>query len=103
MKNKHLIIILSALLIFCIVANFVTNIINKKNLYPLTTVVVAVSPANDTVTVKDFNGNLWQFKGTEDWEVDTIASCIMDSKGTPLIKDDEIIKVHYNGWFQGWE
>lgn len=69
-----------------------------KNFYSMTTEVIQVSRANDTVTVKDFNGNLWQFKGSEDWYAGEICSCIMDNKGTPEIKDDEIIKVHYDGW-----
>lgn len=75
----------------------------KKNLYPLTTVVYNISEATDTVTVEDYNGNLWQFKGVEDWNLDDICTCIMDSKGTLLIKDDEIVKVRYNGWFEGWK
>ncbi len=75
----------------------------KENLYPLTTEVYDISEATDTVTVIDYNGNLWQFKGVEDWNLEDICTCIMDSKGTDLIKDDEIVKVRYNGWFEGWQ
>lgn len=75
---------------------------HDKNLYGMTAVVTHISEATDTVTIQDFNGNLWQFKGVEDWEVGDVASCIMDSKGTTLIKDDEIVKVKYSGYFQGW-
>ena len=85
------------LTIFCIIL-----INNSRRLYGMTTVVTHVSYDTDTVTVRDFNGNLWQFKDTEDWSVDDVATCIMDNKGTTLIKDDEILKVRYNGYFEGW-
>lgn len=75
---------------------------NKPQTYPMMTVVVDISRANDNVTVKDFNGNLWQFKGCEDWMIGDICSCIMDNKGTEEIKDDEIIDIKYDGWLEGW-
>lgn len=93
-----LIFITGILMLSCILMNN-----EKKNLYPLTTVVYNISEATDTVTVEDYNGNLWQFKGVEDWNLNDICSCLMDSKGTMLIKDDEIVKVRYNGWFEGWK
>lgn len=90
-------VLLSDLATFCLTTK------KTKNLYAMTTVVYAVSDANDTVTVKDFNGNLWQFKGAEDWEINDICSCVMDNKGTTYIKDDEIIKVKYSGYLEGWK
>lgn len=74
----------------------------SKDMYAMTTKVVRVSRANDTVTVKDFNGNYWQFKGVEDWYVGDICSCIMDNNGTEEITDDEIISTHYDGWVERW-
>ena len=74
----------------------------SNNLYGLTTVVVDVSKANDRVTCQDFNGNLWQFEGVEDWFVNDIATFVMDDKGTKEIKDDEIVDVRYGGYFEGW-
>ena len=76
--------------------------IQRSNWYGMTAVVTHVSQANDTVTIKDFNGNLWQFKGAEDWSVDDVVACIMDNKGTELIKDDAIVSVRYSGYFEGW-
>lgn len=76
--------------------------VKKKNIYGMTAVVTNVSQATNTVTIEDFNGNLWQFKGIEDWTIDDIASCVMDNKGTIEIKDDEIISVHYSGYWKGW-
>ena len=54
------------------------------------------------MTVEDFNGNLWQFDGAEDWVEGDICTLIMNSKGTEEIKDDTIISVHYSGYFEGW-
>lgn len=73
-----------------------------SNSYGLTTVVVNVSEANNKVTCQDFNGNLWQFEGTEDWCVNDIATFVMNDKGTDKIEDDEIINIRYNGYFEGW-
>jgi len=81
---------------------FGINYHNTKNLYGMTAVVTHVSQATDTVTIEDFNGNLWQFKGAEDWAIDDVVSCIMDNRGTALIKDDYIVKVQYSGYFEGW-
>jgi len=71
--------------------------------YPMTTVVTHVSRTTNTVTVQDFNGNLWQFKGVEDWDIGDICSCIMSDNGTELIDDDKIVKVKYDGRFSGWK
>ena len=73
---------------------------SKGELYPQTTIVVKVY--NDVVTLQDFNGNLWEFTGAEDWQVGDICSCIMNNNGTENIFDDEIIKVEYDGYFPIW-
>ena len=81
---------------------FGINYRNTKNLYGMTAIVTHVSEATNTVTIQDFNGNLWQFKGVADWAVDDVVSCIMDNRHTAFIKDDVIVKVRYNGYFEGW-
>lgn len=68
-----------------------------EDLYAQTATVVEIHPANDTVTVRDYNGNLWQFYGTDDWHVGDICSLIFDSKGTEEIKDDVIVSARYSG------
>ena len=79
------------------------NECKNENIYPMTSVVVDVSEATDTVTVKDYNGNLWQFKGVEDWEIDDIATLLMNDNGTEEIKDDFIsAPPRYNGRFENW-
>lgn len=73
-----------------------------ETLYPMTTVVTEVNHETDTVIITDFNGFEWQFVGTEDWSKGDVCSCIMSDNGTPLIFDDEIIKVKYDGWIDGF-
>ena len=75
---------------------------NKTELYPITTVVYNLDRENDLVTVKDANGNLWQFEGCEDWEINDICSMLMDDCGTTTIYDDEIVMVRYNGTTEGF-
>lgn len=70
--------------------------------YPLTTRVVEVDEEADLVTCEDFNGNLWEFEGCEDWQDGDICSLLMNSKGTEKIYDDEIVLAQYNGTFEGW-
>lgn len=69
-----------------------------KSYYALTTVVEKVDRKKDIVTCMDFNGNLWEFYGTEDWQKDDIASLLMYDNGTPDIYDDIIVKSYYDGW-----
>lgn len=70
---------------------------NSKKEYPQTMTVVQIDIATDTVTCEDLTGNLWQFKGVEDWQEGDTVSMIMNNKGTEEIFDDEIIKIEYNG------
>ena len=65
--------------------------------YPMAVTVVDISEALDVVTVKDSNENLWQFHGVEDYMVGDVVACIVDTNGTPEIKDDVIIQTRYNG------
>lgn len=87
---------------------FTTNIsaepaqtVEAENLYPMTTIVVEVNEEEDTVSVVDFNGEEWTFEGAEEWNKGDIASMIMDTKGTEIIYDDEIVSVKYDGWLDG--
>lgn len=66
--------------------------------YALTAKVVETDEENDIVTCEDFNGNLWQFYGVEDWEVGDCASLLMNSKGTEKIFDDEIMGARFSAW-----
>lgn len=70
---------------------------NSKKEYPQTMTIVQVDIATDTVTCEDATGNLWQFKGVEDWQVNDTVSMIMNDNGTEEIFDDEIVKIKYNG------
>lgn len=65
--------------------------------YPMAAVVVDISEALDVVTIKDANENLWQFHEIEDYMVGDVVACIVDTNGTPEIKDDVIIQTRYNG------
>ena len=89
-----------------IIAIIIATIMNltpaTENLYPMTAVVTVVDYETDIVTMRDFNGNLWQFEGCEDWSKNDVVACIMNDKGTPIIFDDEIINLHYEEWLEGW-
>lgn len=67
----------------------------EGNIYPLLTTVTEVDRDKDLVTVEDNNGFIWQFEGADDWEEGDLCNCLMDSKGTEKIFDDEIIMTRY--------
>ena len=74
----------------------------QTSVYPLTTKVVMVDYPTDVVWCEDFNGNIWEFYGCEDWCVNDIASLLINDNGTENIYDDEIMSAKYNGTFEGW-
>ena len=67
----------------------------ETKVYPLLTTVTEVDRDKDLVTVKDNNGFIWQFEGADDWEEGDLCNCLMNSKGTEKIFDDEIIMTKY--------
>jgi hypothetical protein len=74
----------------------------EETFYALTTKVVMIDYTTDIVWCEDYNGNIWEFYGCEDWAIDDIASLLMNDKGTENIEDDEIMSARYNGTFEGW-
>lgn len=72
--------------------------INKKTLYAETMRVTKVNYKKDLVYISTSTGHIYSFKGTEDWRKGDFCSCIMDSRGTPKVKDDVILSVKYCGF-----
>lgn len=72
-----------------------------KDLYPLTGIVTEVKHIEDLdlVTMTCANGNQfsWYTDSTDDWYINDLASCIMNSNGTDEVYDDEIVDAHYVG------
>ena len=100
--KKFAIIVLVIVLASTLCGVLMNQLLNPANTYALTTEVVELDRKNDIVVCEDFNGNLWEFYGCEDWQIDDIASLLMDNNGTPTIYDDEIVSARYNGTFEGW-
>jgi len=70
----------------------------ERNTYALTAKVVEIDRERDIVTCEDYNGNLWEFFGCEDWEINDCASLLMDNRGTESVHDDTITHARYSGW-----
>lgn len=78
------------------------------NLYPLTGIITEieydVEPEVDLVTITCSNGNMFSwYADAGDYEVNDLASCIMDSKGTKYVYDDEVLLAHYAGGLKHFE
>ena len=80
----------------------IEGISTLDNLYPLTGIVTEieydVEPEVDLVTITCSNGNMFSwYADTGNYEINDLASCIMDSKGTKYVDDDEVLLAHYAG------
>ena len=106
-KAKYIALcVVTALLTLAVIGGLITLVVLSEkpvaDSYALTTKVVELDHENDVVVCEDFNGNLWEFYGCEDWQINDVASLLMNDNGTPTIYDDEIVSARYNGTFEGW-
>lgn len=75
----------------------------KTDIYPLCGIVTEIEyeviPGNDLVIFTCANGNEFGFYApiSDGWEIYDLAACIMDSNGTDLVYDDEVIAAEYAG------
>ena len=65
------------------------------NLYVLKGSIMCVNDSTNKVYVITDDGNVFVFKGIEDWLVNDRCILLMDNKGTNNIKDDVIIQTIY--------
>ena len=72
-----------------------TKLVNTDNLYILKTTIMEINNKSDIVTVITDNGNMYQFYGIEDWQINDKCLLIMDGKEVNNPKDDVIIKGIY--------
>lgn len=83
--------------------NEIPELSNINGLYPLTGIVTEINyeveSEVDEVTITCANGNRfsWYADSSDCWEINDLASCIMDSKGTKYVDDDEVLLAHYAG------
>lgn len=63
--------------------------------YNMKGTVTFISPERETGTITTSNGNKINIDYVSDWEDNDTVNCILDSKGTPEVEDDEIISAYY--------
>lgn len=71
--------------------------LEQTETYPTTAKVIKVNRKTDTVTVRDYSGHKWKFRGCEDYEKNDVVSMLMDTNGTRIVTDDIILQVRYSG------
>lgn len=96
-KFIALIIILALAFGFC-GGRFYENKRMEKYLYPNSGYIVYTDYENDLILIEDTSGMRWLYEGAEDWMEGDMCSLIMNNNGTENITDDEIVKIHYEGW-----
>lgn len=72
----------------------------ESNFYAKVGVVFRMDYIENIVYVVDFFGEEWSFFGCEDWDIGDFVAAVMDTMGTELIYDDEIVSVTYNGYIK---
>ena len=70
----------------------------EPELYAKVGVIIELDEEEDRVYFEDFMGEIWYFEDCEDWAIGDVVAAIMDTMGTEVIYDDEIVSVTYNGW-----
>lgn len=99
--KKLLAVVLTTMMITTPVSAAPTTDGEYKDLYPLTGIVTEVEHMEDTdlITMTTANGNQfsWYADSIDDWFINDLASCIMNSNGTDEVYDDEIVDAHYVG------
>lgn len=94
--SSIIIIIIISIIAMIFISLFIASEVNRSRLYPAVMVVEKIDEIKDTITFMDGNGSFWQYEGVEDFQEGDICSMIMDDKGTPEIKDDEIVQLKYD-------
>lgn len=97
---KFLVSLLAIIALVALVCNFAMCACAEQ--YPRLFIVTNLDYDNDIVTFTDLNGEEWEWIGVEDWMVDDFAAAIMDDNGTPVIYDDTIVKIYYEGDITNW-
>lgn len=99
--KKLLAVVLTTMMITTPVSAAPTTDGECKDLYPLTGIVTEVEHMEDTdlITMTTANGNQfsWYADAEDCWSINDLASCIMESNGTEIVYDDEIVDAHYAG------
>lgn len=73
-----------------------TNTVSTDNLYLTKGTIMDINTTKDIVTVVTVDGQLFSFKGVEDWLINDDCVLSFDNKGTTDVKDDIIIDILYN-------
>ena len=82
------------------IVSWLMSFIMMFGIYSQTFVVTDVDYKTDIVQMEDFNGNIWSFKGCEDWLEGDVCSAILWDNDTDIIYDDVILTTRYSGWVE---
>ena len=91
-----------ALKIFCafialvFIGTLLTMAIVKPDYYALAGEVVEIDRENNLVIIEDFNGNLWDYFGTENASIGRAVAMKMNGRHTMQIEDDKIVELNYS-------
>lgn len=86
--------------ILAIMATLGNTPIENHDVYMRTMRVSELNYNENLVTCIDAEGFIWQFYGCEDYYINDLVSCLMDTVGTnDTIFDDVILMTSYTGYY----
>ena len=86
-------------MILALMATLTSTPVENHDIYIRTMQVVELNYNEDIVTCIDSVGFIWQFYGCEDYVINDLVSCLMDTMGTDdTIFDDAILMTSYTGY-----
>lgn len=103
-NTKAFLVIVWPFVIFFGIATFIGDGMKFVDLVPYvetrpeTLEIIELDYNNDTVILSDANGYRYFMEGIEDWHKGDLVSCIMDTKFTDIILDDEIMEARFSGY-----
>jgi len=87
-------------LVIILMATILVTRINAKthNTYNMAMKIIQLNYSQDIVTCENSTGFIFEFYGCEDYYMNDIIICEMDSNGTKQITDDMIIDTIFSGF-----
>lgn len=73
---------------------------SNEEVYGLTACIIGFDYDTDEVLTRDAAGFIWVFEGIEDWQIGEVVTFVMNTKGSEIITDDEIVSVRYSGFYK---
>lgn len=85
-----------------VVALFTLSIVAHAEIYPQAFIVSEINYEEGILILDDCCGYTWIWEGIEDYSIGDVVAAIVDDNDTEFLFDDELVKIKYAGYIEGW-